>query len=36
MLWVLNQGDGHSTLPDGARRSGLPYPVLRRAAARLE
>ena len=36
LLWVLNQGDGSSTLLDVARRSGLRYPILRRAAERLE
>jgi aminopeptidase-like protein len=36
LLWVLNQGDGESTLLDVARRSGLSYPVIRRAAGRLE
>jgi aminopeptidase-like protein len=36
LLWVLNQSDGHSTLLDIARRSGLRYPVVRRAAERLE
>jgi aminopeptidase-like protein len=35
-LWVLNQSDGRSTLLDIARRSGLRYPVVRRAAERLE
>jgi aminopeptidase-like protein len=36
LLWVLNQSDGDSTLLDIARRSGLPYPVIQRAAERLE
>jgi len=36
LLWVLNQADGASTLLDIAGRSELPYPVVRRAAARLE
>jgi aminopeptidase-like protein len=36
LLWVLNQSDGHSTLLDVARTSGLRYPVVRRAAERLE
>jgi aminopeptidase-like protein len=36
LLWVLNQSDGRSTLLDVARSSGLPYPVVRRAADRLE
>jgi aminopeptidase-like protein len=36
LLWVLNQSDGRSTLLDVARTSGLPYPVVRRAAERLE
>ena len=30
LLWVLNQSDGHASLLDIARRSGLPYPVIRR------
>jgi aminopeptidase-like protein len=36
LLWVLNLSDGDSTLLDVARRSGLPYPVVRDAAERLE
>jgi aminopeptidase-like protein len=36
LLWMLNQADGRATLLDVARRSGLRYPVLRRAAERLE
>lgn len=36
LLWVLNQGDGDSTLLDIARSSGLPYGIVRRAAERLE
>jgi aminopeptidase-like protein len=36
LLWVLNQGDGDSTLLDVAGSSGLPYAVVRRAAERLE
>jgi aminopeptidase-like protein len=36
LLWVLNQGDGHSTLLDVALSSGLSYAVVRRAAERLE
>ena len=36
LLWVLNQSDGESSLLDIARRSGLRYPVIRRAAERLE
>jgi aminopeptidase-like protein len=36
LLWVLNQSDGRSSLLDVARSSGLPYPVVRRAADRLE
>jgi aminopeptidase-like protein len=36
LLWVLNQSDGRSTLVDVASRSRLPYPVVRRAAERLE
>ena len=36
LLWVLNQSDGRSNLLDIARRSGLAYPVIRRAAERLE
>jgi aminopeptidase-like protein len=33
---VLNLSDGNSTLVDVARRSGLRYSVVRRAAERLE
>ena len=36
LLWVLNQSDGETTLLEIARRSGLAYPVVRRAAERLE
>jgi aminopeptidase-like protein len=36
LLWVLNQSDGSSTLLDIAHASGLRYPVVRRAAERLE
>jgi aminopeptidase-like protein len=36
LLWVLNLSDGNSTLVDVARRSGLGYAVVRRAAERLE
>lgn len=36
LLWVLNQSDGRTTLLDVARSSGLRYPVVRRAAERLE
>jgi aminopeptidase-like protein len=36
LLWVLNQSDGGSSLLDIARDSGLRYPVIRRAAQRLE
>jgi aminopeptidase-like protein len=36
LLWVLNQSDGDSTLLEIARHSGLGYPVIRRAAERLE
>jgi aminopeptidase-like protein len=36
LLWVLNQSDGHSTLLDVARTSGLRYTVVQRAAERLE
>jgi aminopeptidase-like protein len=36
LLWVLNQSDGSSSLLDIARSSGLRYPVVRRAAERLE
>ena len=36
LLWVLNLSDGRSSLLDIARRSGLGYPVVRRAAERLE
>ena len=32
LLWVPNQSDGHSTLLDSARHSGLRYPVVRQAA----
>jgi aminopeptidase-like protein len=36
LLWVLNQSDGSTSLLDVARASGLRYPVVRRAAKRLE
>ncbi len=36
LLWVLNLSDGRSSLLDVAWRSGLRYPVVRRAAERLE
>ncbi len=36
LLWVLNQGDGSSTLLDIAGRSGLRYELVRRAADKLE
>jgi len=36
LLWVLNLSDGSSSLLDIATRSGLPYPVIARAAERLE
>jgi aminopeptidase-like protein len=36
LLWVLNLSDGRSTLVEVARRSGLSYAVVRRAAERLE
>jgi len=36
LLWVLNQGDGDSTVLDIASSSGLPYGIVRRAADRLE
>jgi aminopeptidase-like protein len=36
LLWVLNQSDGASSLLDIAKRSGLSYRVIRRAADRLE
>jgi aminopeptidase-like protein len=36
LLWVLNLSDGDASLLDVARRSGLAYPVIRRAAERLE
>ena len=36
LLWVLNQSDGRATLLDVARDSGLAYPLVRRAAERLE
>jgi aminopeptidase-like protein len=36
LLWVLNQSDGNTTLLDVATSSGLRYPVVRRAAERLE
>ena len=36
LLWVLNQSDGSASLLDVARASGLRYPVVRRAAERLE
>jgi aminopeptidase-like protein len=36
LLWVLNLSDGGQSLLDIASRSGLRYPVVRRAAKRLE
>jgi aminopeptidase-like protein len=36
LLWVLNESDGRSSLLDIARRSGLSYTIVRRAAERLE
>jgi aminopeptidase-like protein len=36
LLWVLNLSDGRASLLDIARQSGLRYPVVRRAAERLE
>ena len=36
LLWVLNASDGDSSLVDIARSSGLGYPIIRRAAERLE
>jgi aminopeptidase-like protein len=36
LLWVLNQCDGRSTVLDVARRSGMAYAVVARAAQRLE
>ena len=36
LLWVLNQTDGDASLVDIAVRSGIAYPVIRRAAERLE
>jgi aminopeptidase-like protein len=35
-LWLLNLSDGTSSLLDVADRSGIAYPVVRRAAERLE
>ena len=35
-LWLLNLSDGGASLLDIADRSGLAYPVIRRAAERLE
>ena len=35
-LWLLNLCDGSASLLDVADRSGLAYPVIRRAAERLE
>jgi aminopeptidase-like protein len=35
-LWLLNLSDGAASLLDVADRSGIPYPVVRRAAERLE
>jgi aminopeptidase-like protein len=35
MLWTLNQSDGSASLLDVARRSGLPFSLLRRAAGDL-
>ena len=36
LLWVLNLSDGTSSLLDIADRSGIAYPLIRRAAERLE
>ncbi len=36
LLWVLNASDGDSSLVDIARSSGLVYPIVRRAAERLQ
>ena len=36
LLWVLNASDGDSSLVDVARSSGLGYPIVRRAAERLQ
>jgi aminopeptidase-like protein len=36
MLWVLNQSDGRQSLLDIARRSGLPFELLREAAQALK
>ena len=36
LLWVLNLSDGSASLVDIAARSGLAYPVIARAAQRLE
>jgi aminopeptidase-like protein len=36
LLWVLNQSDGSASLLDIADASGIAYPVIRRAAERLE
>ena len=36
MLWVLNQSDGSKSLLDVARRSGIPFSIIRDAAAALE
>ncbi len=36
LLWVLNQCDGDASLLDIAARSGLAFPVIERAARRLE
>jgi aminopeptidase-like protein len=36
LLWVLNQSDGTASLLDIAHRSGLSYPLVSRAAERLE
>lgn len=36
LLWVLNLCDGTATLLDIADRSGIAYPLIRRAAERLE
>ena len=36
LLWVLNQSDGERSLLEISRSSGLTYPVVQRAAERLE
>jgi aminopeptidase-like protein len=36
MLWILSQSDGSRSLLDVARRSGLPFAIIREAALELE